>query len=85
MRQRAFIGDRRIERGKIDHAHRLRAEHERIIVDAIGIDLRSYCRGADVVEAFLRIGADAAVEQMGGDDVDRILQPTPQREMPPHA
>jgi hypothetical protein len=73
------IGDGGVEGGKIDHAHRLRAEHERIVADAIGVDLRRHRRRADVVEALFRVGFDAAVEQVRGDDVDGILQPAPHR------
>ena len=77
LRQRAFVGDRCIERGEVDHAHRLCAEHEWIVADAIFVNFRRNGRGADIVETFLRVRADAAVEQVRGHDVDRILQPAP--------
>ena len=35
-----FVGDRRIGGGKIDRPHRLRAEHERIMLQAFAIHLR---------------------------------------------
>jgi hypothetical protein len=79
LRPRSFIGDGGVERSEIDHPHRLRAEHERIEANAVGIDLSDHRRRTDVVEALFRISFDAAVEQMGGDNIDRILQPAPHR------
>ena len=70
LRQRAFVGHRRIEGGEINHADRLRAEHERIVTDAFSVDLGGNRGGADLIKTFLRIGADAALEQVRGHDVD---------------
>ncbi len=79
LRPRAFIGDRGVEGGKIDHANRLGAEHERIIADAVAVELGLDRQRADAVETALGIGVDAAVEEPRGDDVARILQAAPQR------
>ena len=80
LRQRALVSDRRIEGGEIDHAHWLRAEYERVVANAVTVNFRRNRGRADIVETFLRVHADTAVEQMSGHDVDRILQPAPQRE-----
>src|SRR5436190_22343680 len=74
LRPRTFIGDGGIEGGEIDHAYRLRAKHERIVANAFSVNLRGYYCRTDVVQAPLRVGFDAAVEQMGGNRIDRILQ-----------
>src|SRR5262249_61975691 len=74
LRPRSFIGDSGIEGGEIDHAHRLRAKYERIVANAFSVNFRGYCCRTDVVQAPLRAGFDAAVQQTGGDSIDRILQ-----------
>ena len=65
----AFLGDRSIEGGKIDHMHRLCAQHEWIVAKAMGIDFHRGRSRANVVEALGRIGFDPAVEQMRGDEI----------------
>ena len=76
-RSRSFIGDGGVESGEIDHPYRLRAEYKRIETNALGIDLSRHCGRTDVVEALFRVSFDAAVEQAGCDDIDRILQSAP--------
>ena len=61
------------------------APSERIVADALRVDLGRDRSGTDLVETFLRIGVDAAVEQVRGDDVDRIFQSTPHGQHPAHA
>ena len=80
LRQRAFIGDGGIKRGEVDHAHRLRAEHKRVIAYAFRIDFCGDGGGANRVEALFRTLADPAVEQMSGHHIDRILKPATHRE-----
>ena len=76
-RQSTFVGDRCVERGEIDHALRLCAKHEWIVADAIFVNFRRNSRCADIVETFLWVRANAAVEQVRCHHVDRILQPAP--------
>jgi hypothetical protein len=76
----SFIRDRGIERRKIDRPHRLGAEHERIIPHALPVDLSFHRELADAIEARLRSVFDAAVEQVDGGKIARILQRTPQRQ-----
>ena len=73
-RSQPFIGDRRVERREIDRPHRLGAEHERIIPHAFMIDLRFQCELAQTIEARFRLVLDAALEQMRGGEIARILQ-----------
>ena len=80
LRQCALIGDGGVEGGEIDHLDRLGAENERIIAHAFRIDFRRDGGGANIVQAFFGSRVDAAVEQMRGDDVDRIFQAAPQRQ-----
>lgn len=69
LRSNAFLGDRSIEGGKIDHMHRLCAQHEWIVAKAMGVNFHRGRRRANVAEALGRIGFDAAVEQMRGDEI----------------
>ena len=58
---------------------RLGAEDEGVIGDAIAVDLRVDGELADAGEALAWVAVDAAVEQVRGDQVLRILEPPPQR------
>ena len=80
LRSNAFLGDRSIEGGKIDHMHRLCAQHEWIVAKAMGVDFHRGRSRANVVEALGRIGFDPAVEQMRGDEVARVFKSAPQRQ-----
>jgi hypothetical protein len=80
LRSSAFLGDRSIKGGKVDHLHRLCAQHEWIVAKAMGVDLHCDRSRADVVEALGRIGFDTAIEQMSGDEVPRIFKSSPQGE-----
>ena len=77
LRANAFLGDRRIEGGKIDHAHRLCTQNERIVAQAARVDFHGGCGRADVVEALGGIAFNATVEQMRGDEIARIFQSSP--------
>ena len=79
-RPHAFIGDRRIEGGEIDRPHRLGAEHERIVAHAFAVDLRFHRQRAQPVEARFRAVLDAAVEQVHGGEIARVLQRAAQGE-----
>src|SRR5262249_41013963 len=73
-RVQAFIRDRRVECREIDRPHRLRPEHEWIIVHAVTIDLRFHRKLAEAIEARFRRALDAALEQMDGGEIARILE-----------
>src|SRR6266700_3630184 len=76
MRRRvqAFIRDCCIECREIDRPYRLRPEHEWIIPHTVTIDLRFHRELAEAIEARLRTALDAAVEQMDGGEIARILK-----------
>ena len=74
---KALIGDRGKERREVDGSHRLRAEHKRIITQAFAVNLRLQRQRAEAVEACLRTVFDAAVEQVHGGQIARILQRPP--------
>ena len=78
-RTRAFARNRRIKGGEIDQPRRLGAEDERVVLHALLVDLRLDSEFADALEARLRRVLDSAVEQVGGDQVLRILQRAAQR------
>ena len=75
----AFVGDRGVEAREVDHAQRLGAEDERIVLHALGIDPGFKREIADLFQALGRILVDAAVEQAGGDEVLGLLQRAAQR------
>src|SRR5262249_60572637 len=76
-RVQAFVRDGRIECREIDRPYRLRPEHERIVAHAFMIDLRFHRELAQAIEARFRSALDAAVEQMDGGEIARILQRPP--------
>src|SRR5262249_56732017 len=78
-RMQAFIRDGGIECREIDRPYRLRPQHEGIIPHAFAIDLRFHRELAQAIEARLRSALDAAVEQMDGGEIARILERAPQR------
>ena len=73
-----FVRDCRIEGREIDGPHRLRAQHEWIMVHAFAIDLGLQSEIAQPLEACFRRLLDAAVEKMHRCQVARILQRAPQ-------
>ena len=80
-RPHAFIRDRGIERREIDRPHRLGAEHERIVAHAFAVDLRLHRKVAQAIEAGFRLLFDAAVEQVHGREIARVLQRAAQGQM----
>ena len=76
---RALIGDRGIEGREIDHAHRLRSQHERIIANAFAVELGFHRGLADALETVLGRALDPAVEQPGSRQVSGILERASQR------
>src|SRR5262249_57499220 len=77
-RMQAFIRDGGIECREIDRPYRLRPQHEGIVPHAFTIDLRFHRELAQAIEARLRSALDAAVEQMDGSEIARILDRPPQ-------
>ena len=75
----AFGGDRGVGCGHVDQPRRLGAEHEGIVGDALRVDLRIERELAHPGEALARVAVDAAVEEVGGDEVLRVLEAAPQR------
>ena len=74
-----LVGDGGVEAGEIDHPQRLRAEHERIVLHALAVDLGFHRELADQFQAAARILVDAAVEQARRDHVLGLLQRAAQR------
>ena len=68
-RTHALVRNGRIKRGKIDRSHRLGAEHERVVMHALAIDLCLQRQIAQAFETCLRLFLDAAVEKVDGGQI----------------
>jgi hypothetical protein len=79
-RPQPLVRDGGVECRQIDRPHRLGTEHERIVSHAFAVDMRFHRELADAIEARLRGVLDAAVEQMDGGEIARVLQRPAQRE-----
>src|SRR5256885_1195811 len=69
-----FICDRHVECSQIDRPHRLGAEHKGIISQTFGINLRFHGKITKAVETGFGFGFYAAIEQMDGCKIARVLQ-----------
>src|SRR5262245_9840461 len=78
-----LICDRGVEGGEIDRTQRLSAEHKRIIAQAFAINLRLHGKVTKAVETGLGFGFYAALEQMDGCQIARVLQRGTQGENAP--
>src|SRR4029077_7748163 len=78
-----FICDRHVECSQIDRPHRLGAEDKGIISQTFGINLRLHSKITKGVETGFGFGFYAALEQMDGCKIARVLQRGTQGESTP--
>ena len=78
LRPCAFVGDRCIERRKVDEPHSLGTEHERVVAHAFFVELRFHRELADPVEASLGAVVETGREQLRGGEIPGVFQRTPQ-------
>jgi hypothetical protein len=74
----AFIRDRRIERREVDRPHRLSAEYERVVSQALAVNLRFRRELTKAVETAFGLLLDAAIKQTNGREIARVLYSLPQ-------
>ena len=77
-RAQAFIRDRRIERREVDRPNRLSAEYERIVSQALAVNLRFRRELTKAVETGFGLLLDAAIEQTNGREIAGVLYRLPQ-------
>src|SRR5262249_35494917 len=82
-RSQPLICDRCVECSKVDRPYRLGSKHERIEPQPSPINLRSRGKATRAVETGLGFAVDAAVEQMDGGQIARVLQRGTQGENAP--
>ena len=79
LRSCAFVGDRCIERRKVDEPHSLGTEHERVVAHAFFVELRFHRELADLVEARRSaLSSRPDVEQLHGGEILGVFQRAPQ-------
>src|SRR5262245_33378133 len=82
-RSQPLICDRCVECSKVDRPYRSGTKHERIEPQAFPINLRFHGKVTKAVETGFGFAVDAAVEQMDGCQIARVLQRGTQGESAP--